>query len=488
MKNIAILLTVILLATSLSYATATVTDATSSPLQASADIPTWYPGDTWTYTIDPLYASNINGTFSGTVTNFQQTVVAVHDDTYDLTVSADLSGTFTGSSISGDISGTITGTSTTRRCDLAQGPTILASSGTITPNFPPIPIPYTADLTISSTPLLELFDFPLIVGDHWQIQCQSTTQGNIDIFGILQQSLDGNQTVDEEVSCLQQATITVPAGSFNCYEIARTTTDGWYSQDVGNLVKSTVDQSDENGTVNAVLTLQSYNRATQPLSVSEDLSPAMTSPGAAVTVSGLCFASGSPVAVATVTISIPVSGDSWATTTDANGHYTLTFTTPKILDDTPSGRETGSSGVIVTCQKDSLNGYCVKTLTTLFNTPPLAPTINGPQVGKTGEKYTCSLTSTDAEGDQLMYFVDWGDNKTQWVGPGASGASLTASHTYATKGTYLIKAKATDTFGAESEWGSLQVKMPLSLAYRPWQMFLERHPHAFPLLRLLLEQ
>ncbi len=493
MKHLGVIILILILGSGSAFAAVGTPQPTShsqsASLSASVDLPTWYPGDTWTYSIDPLYSSGENGTFSGTVENFQQTVVGVHDDVYDLTVSADISGTFTSGSLSGDLTGTITGTSTTRRSDLAQGASILASSGTITPDFPPIPLPYTADVTYASTPLLELFDFPLNVGDQWHIHCQSTTTGSIDISGLLDQSLDGNQTIDEDVSCPQQATITVPAGSFTSFEIARDTTDGWYSSEAGNLVKSTIDQSDANGTVHAVLTLQSFNRSIQPLTVSENLSPSVLFPGESVIVSGRCLnaGTGTPVINAAVTVTIPATGDSWTTSTNNNGDYTYTFDAPVVQDDTPSGRETGSSGVVVLCHSGSLDGYCVRTLTTLGNTPPLTPSINGPATGKAGEKYTCAISSTDAEHDDLMYLVDWGDNTTQWIGPSASGANITATHTYTNKGMYLIRAMAKDSHGAESAWGSLQVKMPLSFSYQPRFRFFERFPHAFLLLRLFLQ-
>ena len=492
MKYLSVISLILILGSSSAFAAVgtpqPISHAQSVSLSASTDLPTWYPGDTWTYSIDPLYSSGENGTFSGTVENFKQTVVDVHDDVYDLAVTADITGTFTTGALSGDISGTITGTSTTRRSDLAQGTTMLTSSGTITPAFPPIPLPYTADLSYTSTPLLELFDFPINVGDQWHVHCVSTTTGSIDVSGLLDQSLDSNATVDEDVSSPQQTTITVPAGSFPCYEIGRTSSDAWYAPDVGNIAQSIINQSDENGTVNAVLTLQSYSRSIQPLAVSENLSPSILFPGESVIVSGRCLnaGAGTPIINGAVTITIPATGDTWTTSTDNDGDYTLTFAAPTILDDTPSGQETGSSGVVVLCQQGNLNGYCVRTLTTLLNTPPLTPTINGPATGKTGEKYVCAVSSTDAEHDDLMFLVDWGDNTTQWVGPVASGANVTASHTYATKGTYLIHAMAKDSHGAESAWGSLQVKMPFVLSYRPWAWFFERFPHAFPILRFLL--
>jgi len=460
------------------------------PLRDAADVPTWYPGDVWTYRVDPLSFSDVNGSFIGVIDNFQETVVGVHDDVYELTISADISGTFTNGGITGDLTGTITGTSTTRRSDLAQGTTILASTGTIIPDFPPIPLPFTADLTYSSTPPLELFDFPLNVGDQWHIHCDSTTTGSIVIAGLLDQSLDSNQTIDEDVSCPQQATISVPAGSFDCYEIGREDADIWYSPEVGNLVKSTVDQSDENGSVHAVLALQSFSQSVQPLTVTEVLSASAVYPGASVVVSGSVVNSQTqaPVVGGAVTVEIPATGDVWTATTNSSGGYLVTFAAPVVPDDTPVPHETGSGGVVVRCQKNGLEGYCVRTLTTLENTPPAAPTITGDSQGKPGVQYTYGLCSIDPENDTVWYFVDWGDNSSSdWVGPSASGVNVTLTHTFAKKGTYSIRAKAKDDSGAESNWSTFEVKMPVAFSYHAcWQWFFERFPHAFPLLRWLL--
>jgi hypothetical protein len=73
-----------------------------------------------------------------------------------------------------------------------------------------------------------------------------------------------------------------------------------------------------------------------------------------------------------------------------------------------------------------------------------------------------------------------------------SNVPVTVGHHFLYKGTYDIKVKAKDIYGAESDWGYLQVKMPISNSYdhHPMlniiQRFLERHPSAFPILRSLL--
>jgi hypothetical protein len=122
------------------------------------------------------------------------------------------------------------------------------------------------------------------------------------------------------------------------------------------------------------------------------------------------------------------------------------------------------------------------------NQPPNPPTIQGSASGKKGHAYTYTFTTTDPEGDNVSYFIDWGDNTTSgWLGPYTSGDAMNQAHTWVTEGTYIIKAKAKDVYGKESTWGTLSVTMPLS--YEPHFRFLywlfERFPNAFPILRHL---
>jgi len=121
---------------------------------------------------------------------------------------------------------------------------------------------------------------------------------------------------------------------------------------------------------------------------------------------------------------------------------------------------------------------------------PSVPTITGPASGKTGTSTDYVFTTTDPKGGQVFYYIDWGDGQNSgWVGPYASGATQTVSHTWATKGSYTIKAKAKDTGGHESEYGTLPITMPMTMT-PPFLQFLEklfeRFPNAFPVLRQLL--
>jgi hypothetical protein len=98
------------------------------------------------------------------------------------------------------------------------------------------------------------------------------------------------------------------------------------------------------------------------------------------------------------------------------------------------------------------------------NTAPAKPTITGPAKGKPGVTYDYTIKATDAEGQQISYFVDWGDGESiGWLGPYESGEQIVVNHTWQTKQTFTVKAKAKDTIGAESEWATLAVKIPVLL-------------------------
>ena len=455
---------------------------------SEGDIPTWYQGDEWTYTIDPLYYSSTNGSFSGTIQNFKQKVVGIVGDAYKMSLTGTISGTLIINGTSGTVSGGITGTSYTRLSDLAEENSEIQSQGTILVLF--VPFPYTLNLVMTSSPALEVFDFPLAVGEQWQLESMSTSTGSFSITGLYEQSLNGSQWIDEEVSCTTQESISVPAGVFNCFTVSHGNTMVWYSSQVGNIVKSTVDQITGNMTVQMTQSLKSFSRVAQPLTVSEDIEPAVVAPGVSVVVSGQVTntGTGAPVQNGAVTVQIPSTGGSWSRTSDAGGYYSISLVAPTMIDDTISGRETGSGGIVVQCSSGGLSGYRVRTLVTMQDTPPTTPLIQGQTEGKPGVAYSYMVVSQDSEADEVLYFVDWGDTTNSgWVGPYPSNENVTLSHTFTKKGTYTIRVKAKDVFHAESAWATLEVKMPTSISFYPFLQFFERFPHAFPILRNLLK-
>ncbi|GAI25212.1 unnamed protein product, partial [marine sediment metagenome] len=72
--------------------------------------------------------------------------------------------------------------------------------------------------------------------------------------------------------------------------------------------------------------------------------------------------------------------------------------------------------------------------------------------------------ATDPDTDDIAeYIVNWGDGPNETItGPFASGTPATANHTWEEQGKYTIKAKAKDEHGLESEWGTLEIEMPVN--------------------------
>jgi len=118
---------------------------------------------------------------------------------------------------------------------------------------------------------------------------------------------------------------------------------------------------------------------------------------------------------------------------------------------------------------------------------PSAPTITGQVNGKTGTAYEYTFLATDPDNDKIAeYTVNWGDQTTDTIiGPFDVGVTAKKSHTYAADGTYIIKATAKDVNGLIGPEGSLSVTMPRSRTI--FVRFLDYFPHAFPILRMLLE-
>ena len=142
------------------------------------------------------------------------------------------------------------------------------------------------------------------------------------------------------------------------------------------------------------------------------------------------------------------------------------------------------------------SGYHIYSIPALFNIslPPIPPIITGPPKGKVGVATEYNFTTTDPDGDEVYYFIDWGDQTNSSIGPYPSGEFVTQSHTWIKKGTYMIKVKAKDSNGAESNWSDpLTITMPKNSALIPYfaliqmlKQFFERFPYVFPILRHLM--
>jgi hypothetical protein len=123
------------------------------------------------------------------------------------------------------------------------------------------------------------------------------------------------------------------------------------------------------------------------------------------------------------------------------------------------------------------------------NNPPETPTINGPTSGKSGTAHPYTFSTTDPDGDDVSYCVNWSDGTGEvCIGPFASGKEVTNTHIWSVEGTYTVKVKARDIYNAESDWATLTVTMPCSYN-KPippfFELLFQQFSNAFPILRHL---
>lgn len=123
------------------------------------------------------------------------------------------------------------------------------------------------------------------------------------------------------------------------------------------------------------------------------------------------------------------------------------------------------------------------------NQPPNPPVINGKTKIKVGILYEYTFVSTDDNGDEVYYCIDWDDGTPEvCIGPYASGVEAKATHTWTTKGAYIIKVKAKDIYNAESGLSTFEITVPRTTSiYNLFQRFIKYYSHAFPVIRLLMK-
>ena len=125
----------------------------------------------------------------------------------------------------------------------------------------------------------------------------------------------------------------------------------------------------------------------------------------------------------------------------------------------------------------------------ISNPPEKPSTPDGPHSGRIKIEHTYTTSSIEPDGDQTRYLFDWGDGNTSITEYYPSGEIVRISYKWNEQGTFNIRVRSQDEYGAWSDWSdSLTVSMPKNKPdiNTPFLRFLENHPHLFPLLRQIM--
>ncbi len=123
------------------------------------------------------------------------------------------------------------------------------------------------------------------------------------------------------------------------------------------------------------------------------------------------------------------------------------------------------------------------------NYAPIKPKIVGPTKCEPDILYNFSFKSTDPEGEDIYFYIDWGDGtNTGWIGPYISGTELALNHSWDVKKKFEIKARAKDVNNDVSEWAYHIINQPRARNnnYSILVKVLERFTKAFPIIRYIL--
>jgi outer membrane protein assembly factor BamB len=97
---------------------------------------------------------------------------------------------------------------------------------------------------------------------------------------------------------------------------------------------------------------------------------------------------------------------------------------------------------------------------------PSAPSISGKKIGATEKEYEYTFRSTDSDGDDVYYYISWGDGTIdEWIGPFNSGEEVKAYHTWSEKGLYEIKVRAKDDEGLRGSIGIKKIYMFKNISF-----------------------
>ncbi len=152
--------------------------------------------------------------------------------------------------------------------------------------------------------------------------------------------------------------------------------------------------------------------------------------------------------------------------------------------------EPGIYNVYLRVIDDENNSDINTTIVTIIkpNTPPSIPEINGPENGTTNVSYNFTVVSTDEDGDELKYTIDWGDGteiESEFL---PAGTAFPTSHKWIEPGLYLITVTAGDNETISGDQFTIEINEPKKENEFPWLYLLLLLLFLILLLLIILEK
>jgi PKD repeat protein len=97
------------------------------------------------------------------------------------------------------------------------------------------------------------------------------------------------------------------------------------------------------------------------------------------------------------------------------------------------------------------------------NRPPVQPQLSGPTEGHRNTSYSYSVVTTDPDGDDVLYMIDWGDGSQNITSLYRSGHAIYPMHQWSALGFYLVRVSAQDSSNATSD--AYQVLVSIDVRY-----------------------
>ena len=436
----------------------------TSLINNDAELPVWKVNDFWEYKIDVegfFYGFDMD--FDVTMPDLKFKVLSTSGSNYKLSIAGSITGSGTYSlgdiDISGSLSSTsISGTLYVGKADLAiVNAENIHISGKIATIFN---INVDIDTASLEVPLSNLV-FPMNIGDSWTVPLINITLlGDINQPAIVAAPLDMELTVREHnMQCSKFET----KNGYNSLKVAGSPLNYWYSPEAGNIV-----WAEKSGTLrlylynyddyyyeltNFAVQLKDTNYVPPNEPPTSPNKPSGETNGRAGVNYEYCTSGGNDPEGKSVKYGFDWNDDNsvddWTGLVNSGQEACMSHKfsnagtyhiKAKTKDET--GAESGWSSELA--------------VTMAPNNPPGIPnTPSGETTGMVGDTFTYTTNSvSDPDGDDVTYIFNWGDGST------TNSDTASASHSWSSKGTFDVKARSKDSFGAKSDWsGTLSVYM-----------------------------